>query len=546
MAQTLPPAGTLTTDPGTGPTASAPVTAAVTVPDGGSVGIAVGGVTESAPTGFSFLGQQVVVNAPAATVAAPLILTFTLDGSLVGARDPATITVYRSEGAGQPVAVPDCSGTAGTASPDPCVADRSVAGGDLHITVLTSSASTWNLAVDAAPPVVTIDGVSRPFIGAAGSSTVTWHASENGAYGVRLGGVDCSTGTQLAAGTYATAPAPVLLSVAATALALGSNAIRVCVIDAALNTGSATATIIKDTTTPTVTSIALVGPTPTNAPSVAWTVTFSEPVIGVGAANFTLLRLGLRGTPAITGVVGSGATWTVTASSGTGDWLLQLNLGSWTGIADLAGNPLANTFAGQIYQIDRVAPTIAVAKPAAGAVYPLGSTVGAIFGCADELIGSGIASCAATTANGVRIDTASVGSKTYTVVALDRAGNSTTRTVSYSVIYAFTGFLGSVANPPTLNSIKAGLNVPLAFSLGGNRGLAILAAGSPSSQAINCTTHAATRAFTPAAGALAYSATTGRYTYTWQTSAVWAGTCEQLTIILNDGTSHIAYFRLTR
>jgi hypothetical protein len=547
VAQTLPPAGSLTTDPGNvGPTSNAPVTAAVTVPAGGSVGIAVGGVTESAPTGFSFLGQEVLVSAPAATVAAPLQLRFTLDGSLVGARDPATITVYRSEGAGQPVAVPDCTGTAGTASPDPCVSDRSVVGGDLQITVLTSSASTWNLAVDTAPPVVTIGGVSRPFIGATGSSTVTWHASENGTYSVRLGGADCSTGTPLASGSYETAPAPVLVPIAAAAFAIGTNGIRVCVTDAALNPGSAGATIIKDTTAPTVTSIALAGPTPTNAPSVTWTVTFSEPVTGVGAANFVLLRLGLGGSPAITGVGGSGATWTVTATSGTGDWLLQMNLGSRTGIADLAGNPLANALAGKIYQTDRIAPTIAFAKPGSGAVYTLGSAVDASFACADELIGSGIASCTATTANRARIDTASVGSKAYTVVALDRGGNSTSRAVSYSVIYAFSGFLGSVANPPTLNSIRAAASVPLVFSLGGNRGLAILAVGSPSSQPIDCTTHAPTGASTLATGALVYSTSTGRYTYTWQTSPTSAGTCAQLTIGLNDGTSHVAFFRLTR
>ena len=383
--------------------------------------------------------------------------------------------------------------------------------------------------------MVTIDAVSRPFIGAIGISTITWHADESGTYRIRLGGVDCSTGTDLTAGSYGTAPAPVFVPVAATALALGSNAIRVCVMDASLNTGSATTSIVKDTTAPTVSAVALAGPSPTNAPSVSWSVTFSEPVTGVGAANFTLLRLGVGDAPAITGVSGSGAVWTVTANSGTGDWLLELYLGSRTGIADLASNLLANTRAGQIYQTDRVAPTIAVAKPAAGAVYPLGSTVDASFACADELIGSGVASCTATTANGVRIDTAAVGSKTYSVFALDRAGNSTTRTVSYSVVYPFSGFLGSVANPPTLNSIKSGLNVPLAFSLGGNRGLAILAAGSPSSQAINCTTHAATSGLTPAAGALAYSSTRGSYTYAWQTSAVWAGTCEQLTLILDNG-----------
>ncbi len=450
VAQVLPPGtGTVTTDPDNlGPTSSAPVTAAVTVPDGGSVGIAVGGVTESAPTGFSFLGQQVVVSAPAAAVAAPLALTFTLDASLVGARDPATIKVYRTEGTGQPVEVLDCAGAPGTADPDPCVSDRSLVGGDLQITVLTSSASTWNLGVDTAPP--------------------------------------------------------------------------------------------------TVNSIALAGPSPTNAPSVAWTVTFSEPVTGVGTTNFTLVRLGLGGSPVITGVTGSGAAWTVTASSGTGDWALEVNLTSRAGIADLAGNPLANKLAGKIYQVDRVAPTIALTKPASGAAYTLGATVNASFSCADELIGSGLASCTGTVPNGAAINTASVGSKTFALTALDRAGNSTTKTVSYTVIYPFSGFFGSVANPPTVNSIKAGPSVPVPFSLGAYRGPSILAAGSPTYQAMNCSTHALTGASAPATGAPSYSTSTGRYTYTWQTSPAWAGTCEQLSLVLNDGTSHLAYFRFTK
>ena len=84
------------------------------------------------------------------------------------------------------------------------------------------------------------------------------------------------------------------------------------------------------------------------------------------------------------------------------------------------------------------------------------------------------------------------------------------------------------------------------FSLGAGRGLSIFAAGSPSFQAINCTTHIPTGVSTPAAGVLAYSASTGRYTYTWQSSPAWAGTCDQLAIVLNDGTSHPAYFRFTK
>ena len=337
-----------------------------------------------------------------------------------------------------------------------------------------------------------------------------------------------------------------LVPVQATALTIGPNTIRVCVTDAALNTGSTSTTIVKDITAPSVVSISLAGPSPTNAASVSWRVTFSEPVTGVGLNNFNLVQLGLGGAPALTGVAGGGTSWTVTASSGTGDWVTLLNLGKRTGIADLAGNPLANTLAGKIYQIDRLSPTIAVTRPAAGArFYTLGTTINASYACTDELIGSGIASCTATTSNGGPINTASVGPKTFTVVAVDRAGNSATKTVSYSVIHAFSGFFGSIANPPAVNSVKGGLSVSVTFSLSGNRGLAILAAGSPSYQAINCSTHAPTGAPTSAVGALSYSASTGRYTYAWQTSASWAGTCRQLTIVLNDGTSHVAFFRLT-
>ena len=548
VVDAAPPQGTVTTDPHrVGPTTSTPVTAAVTVPDGGSVGIAIGTVTESAPTGFKFLGQQVDISAPTATLGAPLTLTFSLEGSLVLV--PFTdIVVVRTEGGVQQT-LGDCPPLIAT---DPCVSGRSQEAvpppliGDVTITVLALSASTWNLAVDDAPPVVTIDAVSRPFMGATGSSTVTWHADGNGPYAVRLGGTDCSTGIVLASGAYVTAPAVVLTPVAASSIALGANTIRVCVTDSALNTGAAVTRIVKDTTAPTVTSVALGGLTPTNAPSITWKVTFSEPVTGVGAANFTLLRVGVGGSPAITGVTGSGALWTVTASSGTGDWALQANLASRAGVTDLAGNPLVNTLTGKVYQIDHVPPTITLTKPAAGAIYTLGGTTNASFACADEFIGSGLGSCTGTTSNGAPIDTTSVGPKTFTVVALDRAGNSTTRNVSYGVIYPFSGFFGSVANPPTVNSVKAGPSVPLVFGLGGNRGLGILPAGSPLVQPINCARHTPTGASAPATGDLAYNSSTGRYTYTWHTINAWAGTCQQLGLVLNDGTTHLAYFRFTK
>ena len=70
---------------------------------------------------------------------------------------------------------------------------------------------------------------------------------------------------------------------------------------------------------------------------------------------------------------------------------------------------------------------------------------------------------------------------TYAVSA-SFAGDATytgaTRTGTL-VVSAFSGFFPPVANPPTVNIAKAGSAIPVKFSLGGNRGLAIFAAGYP-------------------------------------------------------------------
>ena len=54
--------------------------------------------------------------------------------------------------------------------------------------------------------------------------------------------------------------------------------------------------------------------------------------------------------------------------------------------------------------------------------------------------------------------------------------------------YKFNGFFPPVDNLPTLNDVKAGQAIPLKFSLSGNKGLNILAAGYPQSTKIACDT----------------------------------------------------------
>ncbi len=121
-----------------------------------------------------------------------------------------------------------------------------------------------------------------------------------------------------------------------------------------------------DKTSPTIVSVVRVGVSPTNSSSVDFTVTFSEPVIGVDMTSptfndFTLsTSAGISGA-AVTAVSGSNTTYTVTVNTGTGNGTLRLNVGTSGDIADAALNPFASSFnAGQIYSIIKTATFVDV------------------------------------------------------------------------------------------------------------------------------------------------------------------------------------------
>ncbi|MET0650219.1 MAG: PxKF domain-containing protein [Pyrinomonadaceae bacterium] len=141
-----------------------------------------------------------------------------------------------------------------------------------------------------------------------------------------------------------------------------------------------------------------------------------------------------------------------------------------------------------------------------------------------------------------------VGTYVLTYTATDPSGNAAdpvTRTVK--VIYDFSGFFSPINNLPTINQMNAGRSIPVKFSLAGNQGLGIMAAGSPYSQQINCSTSApiadieATE--TPGGSTLTYDAGSAQYHYNWKTEKSWAGTCRVLTVALIDGTTHTAAFK---
>jgi hypothetical protein len=86
---------------------------------------------------------------------------------------------------------------------------------------------------------------------------------------------------------------------------------------------------------------------------------------------------------------------------------------------------------------DTFPPTVTITTPPNGAVYVVGQTVNADYTCDDGPYGWGVASCVGDVANGDPIDTATPGTKTFTVSSTDAApvpNGPTVVTHTYTVV----------------------------------------------------------------------------------------------------------------
>ncbi|MDN5763325.1 MAG: PxKF domain-containing protein [Microlunatus sp.] len=97
--------------------------------------------------------------------------------------------------------------------------------------------------------------------------------------------------------------------------------------------------------------------------------------------------------------------------------------------------------------------------------------------------------------------------------------------------------------------MKAGRAIPVKFSLGGDQGLAIFAAGYPVSQQVDCVSGAplvpVEEAVTAGHSSLQYDPSTDQYTYVWKTDKTWQNTCRTLDVKLSDATDHLANFKFS-
>jgi trimeric autotransporter adhesin len=260
------------------------------------------------------------------------------------------------------------------------------------VLTLNSVASTAGVLVDSIPPTVTsAAGPANGTYGAGEVLTLTVNFSENVL--VTTGGgtpyvdVTLDTGGTVHA-AYIGGSGSNQLTFAyrvvsgnddtngiaiGSAISLNGGTIKDAATNAAvltLNSVASTTGVLVDAIPPTATSINTVDGSPNNLNTEHFTVTFSAPVNGVDASDFTLVGTGTV-SGAIGLVSGSGTTWTVTVNSVTGDGTLRLDLNnSGDPITDNFGNTLTAAHTGdQSYTIQHTPPAVTGVTVPANSTY---------------------------------------------------------------------------------------------------------------------------------------------------------------------------------
>ena len=129
-----------------------------------------------------------------------------------------------------------------------------------------------------------------------------------------------------------------------------------------------------------------------------------------------------------------GVPQTSIASAGTASAVRQLSVGTTVAKTHLQHYDDLELRVGdaRLGWLADTPPTVAVTRPADGAVYGDGELVSADFACGAT--DHTVASCTGTAADGAAVNTSTPGSYPFTVTATDAAGYQTTRTVTYTVV----------------------------------------------------------------------------------------------------------------
>lgn len=339
----------------------------------------------------------------AATISAPspsgasVTITWTTQAAMTPASQSSnlTYTVERKLGSGSFAAIGSggCSGskTFGTSS---CVDNAGSSGAYTYRVVAdfngawTATSNEVSVDVDATAP--NVSSIGRASASPTNASTVDWTVT----FDENVTGVNAADFALVGAGASGAAITVVsgaddTYTVTTSTGADGSLGLNLVdndsIVDgvgnklggAGAGNGNFTGeTYTIDRTAPVVSSSTRDGASPTNAGTVSWTVTFSEPVSGVDGSDFALTTSGLSGSPTVQSVTPiAGATYTVTSTTGTGTpsgpGTLRLDVTDDDSIADALGNKLGgagtgngNFVTGQAYTIDKTQPSVTVEQKA--------------------------------------------------------------------------------------------------------------------------------------------------------------------------------------
>ncbi|MCG8293415.1 Ig-like domain-containing protein [Pseudomonas entomophila] len=162
-------------------------------------------------------------------------------------------------------------------------------------------------------------------------------------------------------------------------------------MDLTLNGVADTHQVLVDTQAPTAVGIVTLDPSPSNAQSVRFTVTFSERVNGVDLSDFNLVASG-SASGTLTGLQALGnGVYVVTVGGVSGTGTLGLNLkASATGITDVAGNALVGGLTGAVYSIDRDAPTVGSVSVPVGVPYNTGDVLTFVVNTSEAVLVDGV------------------------------------------------------------------------------------------------------------------------------------------------------------
>jgi hypothetical protein len=215
---------------------------------------------------------------------------------------------------------------------------------------------------------------------------------------------------------------------------------------------------------------------------------------------------------------------------------------------DLADNT-ANATVGNI-NVDMEAPSVTINGVKDDGIYELGAVPAASCTAGDDF--SGLAAPCKTTVSGGLAN--GVGAFTYTAAATDKAGNTTTKTVTYRVIYSvpanapfFLQPINDTAHTVATNVsiFKGGSTVPVKFQLKKADGTVVQANGAPTwltpVRGSLMTAPVDESGFTTAADTITtfrFDATARQYIYNWGTSSTQAGYFWRIGVKLDDGQSY--------